>query len=562
MGLLLYNNLYATNLVRNQVVQSYRELLPRYVEKQDDMITQIQNYLIKTLNHNVDNQDIRNFNNSPKNSDRYFVSSSNLFLQMSRDIYSFPYADILFIYSENNDSIISFSTVQAREISNMDEHLLNAAKVASLSYINSRWQLVRLGGVPGLFCMTTDGAGSYMGAWVNLSHMIEQVNDISSDSDRGMLLISGDRNTYVGTKNLKDIDKLVTLADNFFDGTPETVMAPNSTLQYILIVEKSAKSDLYYVEAIQERTLLSNLSIFQTMFFILPIIMMIIFAIYFAYLQRVIITPFHSLTKGMQAIGKGNTKFILPETGVEEIQYIIRNFNIMISQIDTMRITAYEDQLQIQQNELDAKKAELRNMQLQINPHFFAISLNIIYSLSAVRDFQTIQKLSLLLSRYFRYIMNSGDGLTELRNELSFVSDYLDIQKLRFTKRLSFSFSIEPDSESFLLPPLTIQPFVENAIIHGYTDPEKGLRISIEVFIEAAEILEFFTIRISDNGNGFPETLLKDFQKSDFLQNGAHSHIGIWNVRTRLQIRYGSRANLRLHNLPDGGACVSLLIPI
>jgi len=234
----------------------------------------------------------------------------------------------------------------------------------------------------------------------------------------------------------------------------------------------------------------------------------------------------------------------------------------MTSQIDTMRITAYEDQLQIQQNELDAKKAELRNMQLQINPHFFANSLNIIYSLSAVRDFQTIQKLSLLLSRYFRYIMNSGDGLTELRNELSFVSDYLDIQKLRFTKRLSFSFSIEPDSESFLLPPLTIQPFVENAIIHGYTDPEKGLRISIEVFIEAAEILEFFTIRISDNGNGFPETLLKDFQKSDFLQNGAHSHIGIWNVRTRLQIRYGPRANMLLHNLPDGGACVSLLIPI
>lgn len=556
VALLFYNNLYAMNVVRNQVVQSYRDLLPRYVEKQDDALSEIQNYLIRTLNHTAENADIRNYNSYPKNSDTYFLSASNLFLRLSRDINSYAYADILFVYSERNESIVSFSSDAAREIPDIDNMLRASVAISSAVFTTSRWQITRLNGVPGLMCMSSDGAGSYMGAWVNLNRLLNAKTFSDEDSSRGMIVISGDRHTYIGTENLKNLNRLVALAENFFEGTPQTVMAPGSTLRYLLIAEKSKKTDLYFIEAIEERTLLNNLPSFQIMIYILPVVMIILFILYLAFLQRIIIMPIHSLTRGMGAISRGNMKVMLPEIGAEEIRFVIRSFNEMVSQIETLRIDVYEKQLQTQQADIETKKAELRSMQLQINPHFFANSLNIIYSLSAIRDYQTIQKMALLLSRYFRYIMLSAEGLTELRNEVSFVRDYLEIQKLRFTKRLHFTISMDPRCEIFLIPPLTIQPFVENAIVHGFTDPVKGLDIKVEIEPEASGGPDDFTIRISDNGKGFSEAQLEAFSDPGSIQAGSYSHIGIWNVQSRLTMTYGKTASLHLTNCPEGGACI------
>ncbi len=559
MGLLFYNNLYAINLVRNQVVQSYRELLPRYVEKQDDALAEIQSYLIRTLNHSAENTDIQQYNNSPKDSEAFFVSSSHLFLQLSKDIDAFPYADVLFVFSENNKSMISFSKSGVREFKDIDKTLKDMAHVASMTYVSSKWNIVPLGKNPGLLCMSTDGAGSYMGAWVSLHRLIDFETSNNQDAGRGMIVISGNRGTYLGTENLGSIDRLINSADNFFEGKPHTVMAPNSTLRYMLITEKSTMADLYFIEAIEERGLLSNLPVFQTMFIILPVVILIIFLIYFAYLQRIIVSPVHSITKGMQVIGAGNTKVVLPETGVEEFRYLIRTFNEMAAQIETLRIDVYENKLDVQQAELDAKKAELRYMQLQINPHFFANSLNIIYSLSAIRDYQTIQRMALLLSRYFRYVMNAGGALTELCNEISFVKDYLDIQKLRFTKKLTYDIQIDPKLENYLLPPLTLQPFVENAIVHGFMDPVNGLDIQIVVF-ESTDPA-YFTVQIKDTGIGFSPDKLEAFRQPDFLKGQPSEHIGVWNVKSRLFMRYGEDATVQLQNNTDQGACVMVTLP-
>ena len=556
VALLFYNNLYAMNVVRNQVVQSYRDLLPRYVEKQDDALSEIQNYLIRTLNHTAENADIRSFSSAPKDSDAYYLSASNLFLRLSRDINSYSYADILFVYSQSNEGVVSFSSNTARKIPDIDNMLRASVQISSAVFTTSHWQISYLNGVPGLMCMSSDGAGSYMGAWVDLNRLLSAKSFSGADSSRGMIVISGDRLTYIGTKNLKDLNRLVDLAENFFEGTPQTVMAPGSTLRYLLIAEKSKKTDLYYIEAIEERTLLKNLPSLQIMIFILPLGMIILFIMYLAYLQRIIIRPIHSLTRGMGAISRGNMRVMLPETGAEEIRFVIRSFNEMVLQIETLRIDVYERQLQTQQAEIEMKKADLRSMQLQINPHFFANSLNIIYSLSAIRDYQTIQKMALLLSRYFRYIMISGEGLTELRNELTFVQDYLEIQKLRFTKRLHFTLRTDPRFELSLIPPLIIQPFVENAIVHGFSNPVKGLEIWVETEPDAFGRDEDYVIRISDNGKGFTKEQLDAFSDPEFIHTGSSSHIGIWNVQSRLSMMYGTTASLYLTNRPEGGACI------
>lgn len=556
VSILFFNNIYAMNVVRDQVIKSYRELLPRYVEKQDDNLADIQNYLIRTLNHTAENADIRTFNSRDRSSDEYYLAASNLFIKLSRDIITYSYADILFVYSANNGGLVSYASSSANRDLDIDDNLKNLVQAQSATFLSSRWEVTLFDGVPGLLCMSTDGDGSYMGAWVDMTRLLNG-DTASLESGRGMIAISGEGRTYVGTPNLPDLKRMVERARIFFDGAPQSITTPNSTLGYMLIVEKSTKSNLYYVEAIEERTLMSSLPTFQNMIYLLPVAIFVVFLIYFAYLQRIIVQPMHSLTRGMSALGRGNVRIKLPETGADEIRFVIRSFNNMATQIETLRIENYENQLQAQQLDLEAKKAELRSMQMQINPHFFANSLNIIYSLSAIRDYQSIQKMALLLSRYFRYIMASGSGSTEMRKEAAFIGDYLEIQKLRFTKRLQYSLQVAENCEDVLIPPLTIQPFVENAIVHGFKDAVNALQIEVSIVRED----ECCHIRILDNGRGFSEEQLAAFQDPLWLKRAAASHIGIWNVQTRLGMSYGSDASLTLGNRPEGGASVDILIP-
>ena len=409
--------------------------------------------------------------------------------------------------------------------------------------------------------MSTDGDGHFIGAWVALHRLLSEESAQQYGADRGMLIISTDGNTYVATENLPNPQSTVEITKPVLAAGANIPHLPDSVRGYLLIAQKSAKADVYFVEAIQEGSLLSELRFFQVTIYLLPIIMILAFLLYLAYIQRIIITPMHRLTRGMGALGKGNMRVTLPESGANEMRYLIRSFNDMTAQLESLRIENYEKRLQAQHAELETKKAELRSMQLQINPHFFANSLNIIYSLSAIRDYQTIQRMALLLSRYFRYIMRSDEGLMDIRREIDFVRDYLDIQKLRFTKRLIYQIDADPRYDACRIPPLTLQPFVENAIIHGFADPSKPLEINVRIAAPIDGGRCACLITIEDNGKGFSPGQLESLAQPDFLQTGENRHIGIWNVLSRLEMTFGSLATLQVSNRPEGGARITLALP-
>ncbi len=561
LAILFYNNLYAMNVVRNQVVQSYRDLLPRYVEKQDDNLSDIQDHLVRSLNHSSENPELEAFGATTPQTDAYHFAANSLFLQLSRDYVSFDFADILFFYTQQNTSLVSFASMDARTIPGLEKELNTMVRAAGDAFQSSRWQLARIGTVPGLLCMSTDGEGNFMGAWVALHKLLSEENAQQTHSDRGMLLVSEDGDTFVATENLQNAQHIVELSKPRLAGATSLSQLSEPVLGYLLIAQKSSKCDVYFVEVIQEGSLLSELRFFQVTIYLLPVIMILAFFLYLAYLQRIVITPMHRLTHGMGVLGRGNMRVTLPESGADEMRYLIRSFNDMTAQLESLRIENYEKQLQAQRAELETKKAELRSMQLQINPHFFANSLNIIYSLSAIRDYQTIQKMALLLSRYFRYIMRSDEGIMDVRRELDFVRDYLDIQKLRFTKRLLFSIEADPQFDSCRIPPLTLQPFVENAIVHGFVDPAKPLEITVRVSRDTRQETVGCRILIQDNGKGFSPEQLDALAHPDFLQTGEIRHIGIWNVLSRLEMTFGAQAEFRAGNCTGGGASIELFLP-
>jgi len=569
---LFFYNIYSMNILRKQVAQSYINMLPRLVEKMDDSLDVVRNYLIRTFSNNIDNADFISFYNSPKDSTEYHFSATKISRKFNSDINFFYIVDTLFVYSQKSDEIISFSLDGNRQyladgrICYIDKNeeikkILN--KVESHGEkVNGEWQVRRLGEEYGLVNMFDDRTGGYIGAWVDIKKLLatDNLNDMGIEGNT--ILVSKDGHVLYSTDSKKPASDMVENNTFKLESGWQTIRDTIGGRNYLVITCKSDKSDIFIVKAVEEAAILSKLLVFQRMLFIIPIGMIVIIIIYFVFIKRILFKPMKQLMDGMKSIIGGNLNVELEEKGSREFLFLIRTFNDMISQINKLVIDVYEERLISQNAELEAKKAELGYLQLQINPHFFSNSLNIIYSLAALKDYGTIQKMSLLLSNYFRYLTQAGKKLTELRTEIALISNYLEIQKLRFTKKLTYTVSIPEKYLSYVFPALSIQPFVENSIVHGFKRGSAVLNVIIEAWADSVDPENYFVVEVNDNGGGFLQEDINNLMCDDYTGRDEARHIGIWNVRNRLRITYGELAEIRIGNNRDGGAAVKVRLPI
>jgi two-component system, LytTR family, sensor kinase len=198
-------------------------------------------------------------------------------------------------------------------------------------------------------------------------------------------------------------------------------------------------------------------------------------------------------------------------------------------------------------NELQrlAHDAELQALQAQINPHFLFNALNTLYGTIGRESFQA-RRLVLNLADLFRYCLQRNRTLIPLGEELSIVQAYLEIESLRLGDRLVTEISAAPNAREVMIPILTVQPLVENAIKHGISRRTgKG-----EIRVIATNSGGMLLVTVQDNGPGF-------------AQRDANSGLGmgIENVRQRLRLCYGSSATVNVDSSRDRTS-VSLTIPL
>jgi two-component system sensor histidine kinase YesM len=258
----------------------------------------------------------------------------------------------------------------------------------------------------------------------------------------------------------------------------------------------------------------------------------------------------------MKRIQQGDIEVrIEPYDTSEEFQIVNSTFNKMMEQIHELKINIYEEKI-------NRQKAELQHLQLQINPHFFLNSLNIIHTLARGKNFELIQEMTLCLIQYFRYMFRSNLTFVSLKDELQHVRNYVRIQELRFPESLSYKLNV-PD---FLLnkpvPPLIIHTFIENSIKYVISrDEEIHLSVNIEL-IDDRSVLPSFKIIIKDNGNGFKEEVLSELRAGNRIADEQGEHIGIWNVQRRLSLLYKGHAKFFVGNSEPKGAFIEMILPL
>lgn len=219
--------------------------------------------------------------------------------------------------------------------------------------------------------------------------------------------------------------------------------------------------------------------------------------------------------------------------------------------IDALRVTSerYEHRLKEQQISKLAAEAELKALRTQLNPHFLFNALTTIGYLiqaSPERALHTLIRLTELL----RGVLKRSHGeFTSLGEELDLVESYLAIEKARFEERLQVSIDVPAHLRVLRIPPLILQPLVENAIKHGISRQRAGGEVSIRGSLEASNFLK---VAIEDTGAG---------ATSLDLLKGRDEGVGISNVEKRLAGYYGDRARLEIHSESGTGTQVSIRIP-
>lgn len=211
------------------------------------------------------------------------------------------------------------------------------------------------------------------------------------------------------------------------------------------------------------------------------------------------------------------------------------------------------------------KQLETMNLELlknQINPHFLFNTLNVIAGTANLEDAHTTEQMIEALSSLFRYNLKTQAKETVLAQELKISKDYMYLQKMRFGSRVDFEVDSDVDENAVVVPTFTLQPLLENAIIHGISPKVEGGKIYVRVRQKEKRLL----IEVGDSGVGIDEIMLWKIKKRlfDDERNQSPSDvvgIGIGNINRRIRAMYED-GKLDIESRPDVGTVVKIDIPL
>lgn len=374
-------------------------------------------------------------------------------------------------------------------------------------------------------------------------------------SDHGEIFLILDHNGQLiyssDTDLLPDDTSLCNVMENRRQNGRSNETVTLSDSQYLYVSPDAAAGGLHLISLIPLSYIDLQIGQIQKSFCIGGLLIGLATIILINLLIHMLTNPLHVLSKQMERTGSGDFHTVVHTDGSREIIELSQSFNLMVSHIDELIRRTYLA-------ELSEKSARLTALESQLNPHFLYNTLQAISTEALLNDQPQINKMITSLASNLRYTIKSED-LVPLRNEMVYVNNYIYLQKIRMDDNLQVNIRIDPDTEEFLIPKISIQTLVENSIIHGIS-PATG---SIQIDISAKRVENYIHICVRDNGNGIPEEQLSllyaDFERQD--KTGSTGGIGLVNLYTRLKLLYPQPATLDIRSKPGKYTEILLVLP-
>ena len=279
---------------------------------------------------------------------------------------------------------------------------------------------------------------------------------------------------------------------------------------------------------------------YRTTLWLLTLLALGLLAVYLLYCRVFIMRPINDIFNTMRQAGSDG-RYRIATTHGTDYDDIYAQFNDMVEHIEQLAGQVYEEQYR-------AQKAELKQLQMQIDPHFLYNSLYLIYRIAQSDGNKTIANLSLNLSNYYRYITKMPEQIVALRDEINHVMNYLEIQRVRFEPRIRVEVQpLPPEIAEEKIPSLIIQPIVENAFQHGVKDRISGGLVSIRYEVRP----EAFQVIVADNSGKMDEEKVRSLWEQVRNADGADMS-ALRNLYRRLQLYEDSGQALALQCVDSG----------
>lgn len=280
-----------------------------------------------------------------------------------------------------------------------------------------------------------------------------------------------------------------------------------------------------------------------------------------AFYVRKLLRPLYQTVELMEQVQSGDLDVRAPDEGSDEIAYLNAEFNRMLARIQAMILQEGQLNKQIYEAKYLQKQAQFDALHHQIQPHFLFNTLNTISLLVKCGQnreaVSSIDQLAVLL----RGVVNANREIS-LASELKITESYLHLQKLRHD-HLSYDIQTHNIDLSYQLPALTVQPLVENALVHGCED--KAGEIMIRIALSAGD--GQLTIQVHDNGVGMDRETLCALQEqlarcdNEAVEGTETGGIGLVNIHRRVHLIFGDAWGIQIDSAPGEGTTATLALP-
>jgi two-component system, sensor histidine kinase YesM len=329
--------------------------------------------------------------------------------------------------------------------------------------------------------------------------------------------------------------------------------------EYMIVKETSQLTGWTLVILKPTSFLLQGVSVVRTAILFSGAIGYIIFLISSIFLATLITRPIKNLTNTMKNAKMDELEPNPESSSSIELIELNQTYNQMVEKTNHLIQEVYE-------KELLRSRTELKALQAQIDPHFLYNTLNAFYWSLEEKGEDELGELVIAMSELFRYTIGNGksDDWVTIRDELNHIERYLQLMKMRLGDRLIWDISIRIDLRDVRIPKLTIQPLVENAIMHGIENKRTQGIISIRV--EEIEGSTNIRVTVEDNGSGMEAETLHDLKRvieNDGISSFRKVGIALTNVNKRLQLYYEgfNLSGIQLYSELGKGTIVTFEIP-
>lgn len=269
------------------------------------------------------------------------------------------------------------------------------------------------------------------------------------------------------------------------------------------------------------------------------------------YISQSIAKPVKELSDVTKQVAKGDFTVRTGIANDTELGVLGESLNVMIDKINELLQQVTTEQIRL-------RKAELELLQSQINPHFLYNTLDTIIWLAEGGDQKMVVSMVSSLSDFFRTSLNQGRDFVCIKEEIKHVRSYLEIQQVRYQDILEYEINISEELEQYIIPKITIQPLVENALYHGI----KNKRGVGKIIVEGKLYDKNIYLYVRDNGIGMSEDrLAKVNARINNIELNEKGIFGLYNVNERIRLRFGEEYGINIESKYNEGTSVIIKLP-